>query len=173
MYCCTSRASEGRGSSLTLGKSMQAKLLLLGAFLQLVAGCSSTLDFVGGVSRSVQPAFDAAKTFTVLKETDLYDSYRSYRSVRLRLGVYTLKAEDAEYWYFRSPTPVEVTLKEDMLPTRRFSRYRLPGGIMLAKRFNAVPGAAYVNEPGEGKRMVLEFGRDFRSLEGSYWTKQF
>ena len=152
---------------------MQAKPIFLAVLLQLATGCSSTLDFVGGVSRSVQPAFDAAKTFTVLKELDLYGSYRSYRSVRLRPGVYTLEAEDALYWYLRSPTPIEVTLKEEMMPNRRFSRYSLPGGIMLSKRFNAVPGAAYFDEPAAGKRMILEFGPDFRSLEGSYWTKQF
>ena len=152
---------------------MKTKAILLGASIQVVTGCSSNLDLVGGVSRSVQTAFDAAKTFTVLKETDLYDSYRSYRSVRLRLGVYTLEAEDADYWYYRSLTPIAVTLKEDMMPTRRFSRYSLPGGIMLAKRFDAVPGGAYVDEPGAGKRVILEFGRDFRSLEGTYWTKQF
>lgn len=144
---------------------MPAKWFFVAVFLVLVAGCS-----VGGVLRSAQPVYDGTKTFTILKEFDWYGSYPPSRGVRLRAGVYTLEAEDAEYWYFRSPVPIEVIAVERMSIARGRS---VPGGIMVSKRFNVVPAAAYVDDSAEGKRMVLEFGPDFRSMEGIYWKKDF
>lgn len=152
---------------------MSAKPLLLAAWLGLVTACSSTLDLVPGVSRPVQPVSDAAKAFTVLKEIDWRDGFPPTRSVLLRPGDYLLEAEDADYWYFHSPRPVEITEKEEMMRDRRSSRYGLPGGLMLAKRFNPVPGGAYLDEPSGGKRLILEFGGDFRTMEGTHWRKEF
>lgn len=146
-------------------RAIAVPYFFIAALLVLLAGCG-----VGGVPRAVQPVFDATKTFTVLKDFDWYGPYPPSQGVRLRAGVYALEAEDAEYWYFRAPVAIEVVAVERMSVAHGRS---VPGGVMLSKRFHIVPAAAYVDDAAVGKRMVLEFGPDFRGMEGIYWKRSF
>lgn len=139
---------------------------IIAVALGIVAGCASP---VVGVPRLSQPLVDRSKTVRVLRDIGWY-SVPPTRGVTLPPGIYVLEAEDADYWFLRCPVAIEVL---DLVGRNIVSKRRLPGGIMIAKRFNPVPAAAYVDSAPAGRLMVLEFGNDFSSLEGKYWRKNF
>jgi len=91
--------------------------------------------------------------------------------IRFPSGLYPLEAEDADYWYFRSPEPLEFRSFENGRPTAEHSD---PGGMMLGKRsLRTVPAGAYIEGEGASKIMVWKLGGDFLAMEGRQWRKSF
>ena len=100
----------------------------------------------------------------------VYTDYLQTRGIRFAQGIYKLEAEDAEYRYFASPNPVEYrvfnngTVVEDKF---------MEGGLAVAKKFNLVPGAAYMNEATDEKILTWKLGAEFLNTEGRSWKKNF
>ena len=137
----------------------------------ILSGCIAQLDPAWLEVRSVKPATDASKTVAVTEGMVFYDSIAPTRGIRFPAGVYSLEAEDADYLYFRSTAPLEFhVFKGGQLTDAR----NIPGGIMLAKHFSLVPGAAYIDGEKSGERMaVWKLGGEFLRIEGKFWTKNF
>ena len=137
----------------------------------LLAGCGALqLSPVTNESRAVHGATDATKIVTVPEGMVWYDGSPRTRGLRFPAGRYTLEAEDADYWYLRSPAPLEF---RDFTGGQPTSVRNLPGGIMMSKRFSIVPAAGYIEGEGTTEVMVWKLGQEFLQLEGKAWTKSF
>lgn len=151
--------------------SVQTRLILSTAALLVLVGCASYS--VPELRRETTVVEDSGKNFTVLKEISTYDhgARTQRRGVALPVGTYTLEAEDAEYWYFRAPSPVEFRVLEGR---RIADQRRIPGGIRIHKQTNAAPPAGYFDGAGGEKEIIAEFtATEFAWMEGSYWRKNF
>ena len=140
--------------------------------LVLLVGCGALppLNPVTHESRVVQNAHDSSKTVTIVNGMVWYNLDRT-RGIRFPPGTYALEAEDADYWYFRSPAPLEF---------REFSGEHVTdaqsqaGGIMIAKAaINSVPAGGYVNSDSSTKVVVWKLGGEFLGMEGRQWKKSF
>ncbi len=100
----------------------------------------------------------------------LYDSPQRAHGLRFPPGRSTLAAEDNDYWYFRSPAPLEF---RDFANGQTTHTRHIRGGLMLAKRFSLLPGAGYVEGESATKVMVWKPGQDFVRLERKVWSKNF
>lgn len=137
----------------------------------LLTGCGTLqLNPVTDEVRTVTATTDSGKTVTVPDGMVWYDAAPPTRGLRFPPGTYVLEAEDADYWYLRSPAPLEFRIFKDgtVIDARN-----IPGGIMIAKRFSMVPGAGYIDGEGATKVMVWKLGSDFLNREGRDWTKTF
>lgn len=104
------------------------------------------------------------------REILAYGSYPPSQGVRLPPGTYALEAEDQNYWYFRAAADVEFRF----IQKARIDKVSLfPGGIMFAKQRTALPFGVYIDGADLQKTMVWEFGSEFITLEGKYWSKNF
>ena len=146
-------------------------LFVAAAALLVLAGCGALLlNPVTSEPRSVRVVVDPTKTVTVPEGMAWYDGPRKTQGLRFPAGRYPLEAEDADYWYFRSPSPLELRTfgAAGAAGTRHIA-----GGLMVAKGFSTVPGAAYEEGQGSTKVMVWKLGQDFLKLKGRYWIKNF
>ncbi len=117
-----------------------SKIVALGlagaAMLISVVGLTSCslirLHSVTTEERTITPIDDEGKTVTLTEPIVWLDApaLRASKGVRLPQGLYRLEAEDADYWYFRAPSPIEMRLLEDGRPT---GGPDVPGGLALAK----------------------------------------
>jgi hypothetical protein len=127
-------------------------------------------------SFTVQPATDATKTLTVKGDMVFYSDPSQAHGIRFPPGTYALEAEDSDYWYFRSPSPLEFRDSKNGAVT---SARGVPGGIMLPRSFtkslqNLVAAAGYTDGGSPTTRnMVWKLGVEFRHLEGTEWTMSF
>ena len=125
---------------------------------------------------TVQAATDATKTLTVKEGMVFYSDPSQAHGIRFPPGTYALEAEDSDYWYFRSPSPLEFRDSKNGAVT---SARAVPGGIMIPRSFtktlqNLVAGAGYTDGGSPTTRnMVWKLGVEFRRLEGTEWTKSF
>jgi hypothetical protein len=125
---------------------------------------------------AVQPATDTAKTLTVKDGMVFYSDPSQTHGIRFPPGTYALEAEDNDYWYFRSPSPIEF---RDLKNGAMTSAKVVVGGIMIPRSFtkslrNLVAGAGYTDGGSPTTRnMVWKLGVEFRHLEGTEWTKSF
>jgi hypothetical protein len=152
---------------------LRAVYLIMALAFSFVAGCGTAFD--PGVAREprvTQPSFDAEKTVTVLKEMAWYSPSAPKKGIWFTPGTYVLEAEDAEFWFFRSPKPIKTGVVGDR---GELSARRVPGGIMISKRFPSayIAGGGYIEDRAGTKVMVWELTNDFRSMEGMFWTKSF
>jgi hypothetical protein len=156
---------------------MRCFLPLLISALGLVA-CSvlPPLDAITAETYTVQPATDTTMSLTVTDSMVFYSDPSQAHGIRFPPGTYALEAEDNDYWYFRSPSPLEFRdLKDGALTSAK----RVPGGIMLPRSFtksvqNLLAGAGYTDGGSPTTRnMVWKLGVEFRHLEGTQWTKSF
>lgn len=146
-------------------------VLLLFLIVALLSGCGALqLNPVATESRAVQSVSDAAKTLTVTDGMVWYDAAPATRGLRFPPGRYTLEAEDADYWYFRAPAPLEFRIFADGKIT---DSRDIPGGLMLAKRFNLLPAAGYIDDEPGRKMLVWKLGQEFLRLEHRNWQKNF
>jgi hypothetical protein len=143
----------------------------------LLSGCPAAPVLAGPETsqpRTVSRATDATKTLTVKDGMVFYDRVISpSRGIRFPAGIYLLEAEDASYWYLRSPSPLEV--REFKSGKVASSRTAL-GGIMLGKSFFktiGLPAAGYLDAEADGKVALWSLGGEFIRLEGSAWSKSF
>jgi hypothetical protein len=156
---------------------MRWLLPLLISALGLVA-CSvlPPFDAMTAENFTVQPAIDTTKTLTVKGGMVFYSDPSQAHGIRFPPGTYALEAEDNDYWYFRSPSPLEFQDSNNGAVT---SAKVVPGGIMIPRSFtksvkNLVAGAGYTDGGSPTTRtMVWKLGAELRHLEGTEWTKSF
>ncbi|MDR0901433.1 MAG: hypothetical protein LBM92_01530 [Opitutaceae bacterium] len=154
-------------------KIMRAPAIALLVFFALLTGCGTlpgNFNPVTFETRAVRVATDATKTVSVPKGMIWHDQTPPTRGLRFPPGTYVLEAEDADYWYLRSAAPLEFRVFEGRQMTEGRN---VSGGIMIAKHFSTVPGAAYTDGEGSTKVMVWKLGKDFLNREGSVWKKTF
>ena len=150
---------------------MRYTALLALATMMLLAGCGAVqLNPITNESRAVRVAADGAKTVTVPEGMVWYDSPQRGHGLRFPPGRYTLEAEDNDYWYFRSPAPLEFRDFQNGQPT---NTRNVRGGLMLAKHFSMLPGAGYIEGEGTTKSMVWKLGGELLQQEGRSWSKNF
>jgi hypothetical protein len=134
-------------------------------------GTLPPLDPTAHESKTVSTASDPSKNVTVPDGMVWYAGPTRSSGIRFPSGLYPLEAEDADYWYFRSPTPLEFRSFKNGRPTDEHSN---PGGMMLGKQsLRMVPAAAYIEGEGASKIMVWKLGGDFLAMEGKQWRKSF
>jgi hypothetical protein len=144
---------------------------ILFGMLLTACGTLPPLDPAVHELKAVSSASDPSKNVTVPEGMVWYAGPSRSTGIRLPPGSYTLEAEDADYWYFRSPAPLEFRSFENGRSTEEHSN---PGGLMLGKRpLRVVPAAAYIEGEGASKIMVWKLGGDFLAMEGRQWRKSF
>jgi hypothetical protein len=152
------------------GLRLRQLLMGFGVVFACLAACGG-LDLNPSVNepRSVHLEKDPSKTLTVIHELVWQDKSRATREIRFPTGTYTLEAEDADYWYMRSPAP--LTLRELKKGVQTESR-NIRGGIALGKyTTRSVPAAAYIDGQESSRILIWKLGKDFLSREGKDWRK--
>lgn len=136
-----------------------------------LAGCGTLqLSPVTAEPRVIQPVTDTSKTVIVSEGMIWVDASPPTRGLRFPSGRYVLEGEDADYWYFRAPAPLQFsTFANEQTTDSR----DIPGGLMLAKHSNPVPGAGYVEGGNKAKLMVWKLGNAFLRMEGKLWRRDF
>ncbi|MBS0630595.1 MAG: hypothetical protein JSS11_01675 [Verrucomicrobia bacterium] len=148
-------------------RHLTLSLLVLATFF---TGCVLPLDPAWSEDRPVQIAHDSTKTVTVIEGMVFYNGLSQTRGLRFPPGTYTLEAEDAQYYYLRSPAPLEFRTFANGQST---DGRDIPGGIMIAKQFNLIPGGGYIDGDKGQKVAIWKLGSEFLRIEGRYWTKSF
>lgn len=129
------------------------------------------LNPVTNEQRNVHLELDASKSLTVMREMTWNDKSRRTHEIRFPTGVYRLEAEDADYFYMRSGTPLEVT---DFHKGGSKDSHSLRGGIAIGKYvFRAVPASAYIDGGESSRVLIWKLGKDFLSREGTDWKKSY
>ncbi len=150
---------------------MRQLTIVFVAAAALLTGCGTfQLNPVASEARVTTPAVDLTKTVTVPDGMVWYDSAQPTRGLRFPPSTYVLEAEDTDYWYFRSLEPLELRIFKG---GENVERRAVPGGMMVAKRFNTVPGGAYIDGERTIKIMVWKLGAEFLAREGKQWTRNF
>jgi hypothetical protein len=150
---------------------MRISSVIIIATAAVLSGCGTLqLNPVASETRTVQAAVDATKKVTVPEGMVWYDAAPPTHGLRFPPGTYVLEAEDSDYWYLRSASPLEFRVfKGGQIADAR----NTPGGIMIAKHFSMVPGAGYIDGEGSTKVMIWKLGKDFLNREGRDWKKTF
>ena len=121
--------------------------------------------------RSVHLEQDPSKTLTVVQEMVFGDKSHATREIRFPAGTYALEAEDADYWYMRSPVPLNLRGFNKGVQTE--SR-NIRGGIAIGKYITrSVPAAGYIDGQESSRILIWKLGKDFLSREGKDWRKSF
>jgi hypothetical protein len=91
------------------------------------------------------------------------------RGIRLMSGSYSLEAEDSDYLYYLSATPIEYRVFNNGVVTdTRF----MPGGIYFSKSsISLVPAGAYLTVDDTHKILTWKLGLEFIKYQGSKWTR--
>ena len=121
--------------------------------------------------RSVHLEQDPSKTLTVMQEMVFGDKSHATREIRFPAGTYALEAEDADYWYMRSPVPLNLRgfNKGVQIESRN-----IRGGIAIGKYITrSVPAAGYIDGQESSRILIWKLGKDFLSREGKDWRKSF
>ena len=148
------------------------RLIALFTVLALT-GCSDqsayTYNKMMNESRIVQVATDVKKNVIVTKVISLMDGLHPTGAVTMHAGTFTLEAEDSEYWYLRSPTPLSfLECKEEKMCNER----KLPGGIMIGKsQTGATAVGIYTDGANSTKVMAWKLGPGFIDLQGKDWKQ--
>jgi len=161
---------NGDGSGVNM-RQVGAHLLAVGCGIALT-GCGTLPppDSTVSETRMTRPASDPSKTLTVPEGMVWYATASRSSGLRFPPGTYALEAEDDDYWYFRSPSPLEFRSFANGKPNEEHTAL---GGLMLGKRsLRSVPAAGYV-DAGLSKTMIWKLGGDFLAMEGRQWRKSF
>ena len=82
-----------------------------------------------------------------------------------------LEAEDPDYWYMRSPAPLNLREFKKGVQTES---HNIRGGIALGKyTTRSVPAAGYIDGPESSRILIWKLGKEFLSREGKDWRKSF
>ena len=144
----------------------------IGVALACLAACGG-LELNPSVNepRSVRLEQDPSKTLTVVQEMVWGDKSHATREIRFPAGIYALEAEDADYWYMRSPTPLNLREFKKGVQT---GNHNIRGGIALGKyTTRSVPAAGYIDGQESSRILIWKLGKDFLSREGKDWRKSF
>ena len=151
------------------GFTLRHLLMGFGAFACLAACGGLDLNPSVNEPRSVHFQQDPSKTLTVIHEMVWQDKSHATREIRFPAATYTLEAEDADYWYMRSPAP--LNLREFKKGVQTESR-NIRGGIAIGKyTTRSVPAAAYIDGQESSRILIWKLGKDFLSREGKDWRK--
>lgn len=155
----------------TFPRNAEALFAILCGILLNACGALPPLDPGVHESKPVSTASDPSRNVTVPEGMVWYAGPSRSTGIRLPPGLYSLEAEDADYWYFRSSAPLEFRSFENGRFTEEHSNF---GGLMLGKRpLRMVPAGAYIEGDGTSKIMVWKLGGDFLAMEGRQWRKSF
>jgi hypothetical protein len=144
----------------------------MGVALACLAACGGLeLNPSINEARSVRLEQDPSKTLTVVQEMVWGDKSHPTREIRFPAGTYALEAEDADYWYMRSPAPLNLRgFKKGVQTENRNIR----GGIAIGKyTTRSVPAAGYIDGQESSRILIWKLGKDFLSREGKDWRKSF
>ena len=147
--------------------------LLLIYFSIMLSSCGTlpAFDPHANESRTVASTSNLSKTVAVPDGMVWYTSQTKSAGLRFPPGAYALEAEDTDYWYFRSATPLEFRSFSGGQTT---DSHTSPGGLALGKRsLRLVPAAGYIDGGDSTKVLVWKLGGDFLSMEGKQWRKSF
>ena len=150
---------------------MQRLILVLIILAMYGCGTLPSFDPVTTEPKTVVLLKDSAKTVSIPEGMVWYNN-RKTQGIRFPAGIYALEAEDANYWYFRSPTPLEFrTFNSGSVIDSR----DIPGGIVIGKSpLQIVPAGGYIEgETPTRKTLVWKLGGDFLRMQGEYWNKSF
>jgi hypothetical protein len=147
-------------------------LMGLGVAVACLAACGGLeLNPLINEPRTVRLEHDPTKTLTVVHEMIFDDKSHATREIRFPAGTYTLEAEDADYWYMRSPAPLTLRdLKKSVLT----ESHNIRGGIAIGKyTMRSVPAAGYIDGQESTRILIWKLGKDFLSREGKDFRKSF
>jgi len=99
----------------------------------------------------------------------LDDKSHAAHELRFPVGLYSLEAEDADYWYMRGAAPLEYTeFKKGVEIASRSIR----GGIAIGKyTTRSVPAAGYIDGQESTRILIWKLGKDFLNHEGKDWKR--
>ena len=151
---------------------MRQLLMGIGVAVACLSACGG-LELNPSVNepRSVHLEQDPSKTLTVVQEMVFGDKSHATREIRFPAGTYALEAEDADYWYMRSPVPLNLRgfNKGVQIESRN-----IRGGIAIGKyTTRSVPAAGYIDGQESSRILIWKLGKDFLSREGKEWRKSF
>ncbi len=156
---------------------MYSRRLLIATVVALLGSSTvCALEPVASETREIQPITDESKTLAVLNGMIFYDTpglfgLQPSRGIRFPPGIYVLEAEDKEYQYFRSASPLEFRAFKDK---KVVEDKEMPGGIMLGKsNLKLVPAGGYIDGEGSTKVLVWKLGGEFVGLKNREWKKSF
>jgi hypothetical protein len=151
------------------------RLLAAVSCATLVASCSILVPPFNPViteDRTVTALADPAATVTMKEARIWFDgpAYRRTRGIRLPQGVYALEGEDAEYYYFRAPSLLELRPIEN---EQTLDGPDMPGGLALRKTISMKGFAAIYVGDGPQKMLVWRFGSELVHQRGRLWDTSF
>jgi hypothetical protein len=143
-----------------------------GMALACLAACGGLeLNPAINETRSVHLERDPAKTLTVVDEMVWGDKSHATREIRFPAAIYALEAEDADYWYMRSPAPLKL---RDLKKGVQTESHTIRGGIAIGKyTTRSVPAAGYIDGQESSRILIWKLGKEFLSREGKDWRKSF
>ena len=149
---------------------MRYVITALGIVLACLSACGGLeLNPLVNEPRTVRLETDRSKSLTVVHEMVWTDKSHATREIRFPAGTYALEAEDADYWYMRSPAP--LTLRDFKKGVQTESR-NIRGGIAIGKyTTRSVPAAGYIDGQESSRILIWKLGKDFLSREGKDWRK--
>jgi hypothetical protein len=147
-------------------------VMLLTASIACLSGCGGLpTSPLTNERRNVHLERDASKSITVMHEMVWYDASPPVHELRFPAGIYALEAQDGEYWYMRSSTPLEL---DEFRKGGKLEKRSIQGGIMIGKySFRAVPAAGYIDGEGATRVLIWKLGGEFINSEGKDWKKSF
>jgi hypothetical protein len=147
-------------------------LMGLGVAVACLAACGGLeLNPLVNEPRTVHLERDPTKTLTVVQEMVFDDKSHATREIRFPVGTYTLEAEDADYWYMRSPMPLNL---RDFKKSVLTESHNIRGGIAIGKyTMRSVPAAGYIDGQESTRILIWKLGKDFLSREGKDFRKSF
>jgi hypothetical protein len=153
-------------------RSLRSPTLLLIASIASLCACGGlALNPLTHERRSVHFELDASKSLTVVRAMTWTDKRHATHQLRFPAGIYTLEAEDADYFYMRSAAPLELS---DFHKGGVKESHTLHGGIAIGKiLFRAVPASGYIDGGESSRVLIWTLGKDFLGREGTDWRKSF
>jgi hypothetical protein len=144
----------------------------IGVAVACLAACGGLeLNPLINEPRGVRLEQDRSKTLTVTQDLVLDDRSHATREIRFPAGTYVLEAEDADYWYMRSPAPLNL---RDFKKGVQTESHTIRGGIALGKyTTRSVPAAGYIDGQESSRILIWKLGKEFLSREGKDWRKSF
>jgi hypothetical protein len=146
-------------------------VLVVASFALFTSSRAFALNPLTQEERTVHVVSDAARTVTVPEGMVWYDDSPPTHGIRFPPGIYVLEAEDADYWFLRSPSPLEFRIFKD---GKAVDGHSIPGGLMVSKHPSSLlPGAGYIDDSSSKKMMIWKLGAEFIRLRGRYWKPSF
>ena len=145
------------------------KLLTLCIGCLLLTACVS-LSPLTDKEKMVKSVANNGSYVSVFRGMVFYDSRPPTRGLRYPEGKYVLEAEDEDYFYYKSPNPLELRMLKN---GESYDQRNFSGGLMVSKSdFSLAPGGGYL-DISEGKKLQFwKHGKELLRLEGKEWERK-